>query len=192
MINKSLLLAAVGALLLTSSALALAAETKSTKHTPVFASTTFSAPVKLTGSELAELTRTAIPVMPQQNLYPSLYQPEAVSTNWSYTGLYPGSYITTNESYTVTADNEQVIIKAVQYPDGIITSGKTAQATYQLIPVSGGVATTAYRVDGNYISQNVSFSFYNVAKGTYKLRIVNVTSGSNACDMAGNGFVYYY
>lgn len=52
----------------------------------------------------------------------------------------------------------------------------------------GGVTTTAFSVQGNYDSSNYTFSFHNVSKGTYKLRIRNLTG----FDLAGNGFVFYY
>ncbi|KEO81420.1 hypothetical protein [Tumebacillus flagellatus] len=194
---KTILTIAMSTMLL-SSAPAFGAESKSAENN--FSSTTFTQPHAATDAELAQYPSVDAKVTvekqdkgygvhmkkPQDPIY------SLTSPNWSYTGLYPGSYIDTIATYTLST-SQQVVVKAVQYPTGVIYAGRVATADYQLVAQGTGVTTNRYTVNGNYDSSAVTFSFYNVYPGTYKLRIFNTnTNIDTRCDISGNGYVYYY
>lgn len=154
----------------------------------------FSKPVKMTQTELRQAHETAVPAVANPVFAMGVVSPDVQSPNWSYSALWPDAYIDTMDTYNVSTSGQSVTIKLCQYPDGMFYGGKVAKASYQLLAISGGVSTTAYNVEGNYDSTNYTFSFHNVSKGTYKLRIRNLTktSSSQGFDLAGNGFVFYY
>ena len=155
---------------------------------------TFAKPVKMSQLELSQAHATSVPAIADTGIAMGIVSPDVQSPNWSYTGLWPDSYIDTMDTYNVSTSGQSVTIKLCQYPNGVLYGEKVAKASYQLLAISGGVSTTAYSVEGNYDSTNYTFSFHNVSKGTFKLRIRNLTktSTSQGFDINGNGFVFYY
>ncbi|PWK15615.1 hypothetical protein [Tumebacillus permanentifrigoris] len=157
-----------------------------------------SVPHKATATELANAQASLIQAIPASDYevrFPNKKRsitPTLVSPLFSYSGLRKGNYIDTIATYGVTTDGEQVVVKVVQYPmDGLVTS-HVVTSGYQLVAQGPGTTTGIYTLKGNYTSSNISFSFYNVPHGQYKLRIWNLTQDTETGDMEGNGYVYYY
>lgn len=151
--------------------------------------TGFTAPKQLSPSEIEELNRTAIKVIPSQTT-PSKgngkgTSPSTAGTladyNLSYNiqNLNAGNHITSiNDLYRGSTGT--VNLTVVQWNTGL----GTAKVGYRLARADG-YRTDLITLEGNYTSNNVTVHFNNVLPGSYNLEITNLNTVSA---IQGNGY----
>ncbi|MFE4569083.1 hypothetical protein [Paenibacillus chitinolyticus] len=111
------------------------------------------------------------------------FSPMAAQMSYSFWDLYHTSHIDTKDTFKVDASGT-VSLTLVQYPNN--NGNGTANLNYGIINLDGKQVGSTINVDKNYTSTNTTIYWYNIPKGTYKIRISNPYGG---VDAMGNGYI---
>jgi hypothetical protein len=143
--------------------------------------TSFSVPQKISSEEMASLRNQAVPASPSGTAKSASFNPNLVQLYYVFYDLYPGHFITSNGSITLSSTSD-VDLTLVQWAND--DSNSKVSLYYQL--VSSGTDSEVIKVVGSYKAVNTTITFEDVPAGTYRVQITNDIDG---IDAQGNGYI---